>query len=372
MHYRQSEKHVVMVGAFPPPVHGMAAVNFAVSRALQKSGAQVTVINLAAPNLKRTLFSRLSRLPIVLLGFLKFLFSNRLHRRVFYMSVSGGLGQVYEVLFVILARLRGMRITLHHHSFAYLDKYSPLTAIVSRVAGPDAIHVTQSIGMVERLKTLYEIRHAISISNAVFLLEREFPLDQSRKHLRTLGFISNLSSQKGVCEFLDLLALAQRQGLPLRGILAGPFQDSSTERMVRKRIMHLTNVNYVGPKYGIEKDAFFTDVDLFIFPTRYTNETEGIVNHEAMSHAIPVIAYGRGCIPEIVGSDCGLVIETDQPFVPNALAQIEYWIENSRAFEATSKAAAERFSRTYAESHIRWVQLLNELTRDVDKRASSP
>ena len=38
------------------------------------------------------------------------------------------------------------------------------------------------------------------------------------------------------------------------------------------------------------------NIDLLIFPTRYTNETEGIINHEAMSRGVPVIAYGRGAI----------------------------------------------------------------------------
>ena len=352
-----------MVGAFPPPVHGMAAVNLAVSRALQDSGVVVTIINLAAPSLQRTLSARLNRFPAVLSGLLRFLFARGLHRRTLYMSVSGGLGQVYELLFAVLARVRGMRVFLHHHSFAYLDKYSRLMATVSRIAGPDAIHVTQSIGMAQRVKSLYSIGHAIFISNAVFFLEKETRVDQSRKHLRTLGFLSNLSTQKGVFEFLDLLSLAQDKDLPLQGILAGPFEDRSTERLVRKRMMRLANVRYVGPRYGIEKDEFFRNIDVFVFPTSYPNETEGIVNHEAMSHGIPVIAYGRGCIPEIIGSDCGLIIQPEKPFAANALEQIEYWIENSAALEAASKAAADRFTKNYTDSHKHWLKLLNDLSK---------
>jgi len=48
--------------------------------------------------------------------------------------------------------------------------------------------------------------------------------------------------------------------------------------------------------------------------------------HEAMSRGIPVIAYGRGCIPEIIGADCGLVIDPADPFVPAALAKLESWL----------------------------------------------
>lgn len=54
---------IVMVGAFPPPVHGMAMVNTAVRAQLQKAGVEPLVIDLAAPNLNRALANRLRRLP---------------------------------------------------------------------------------------------------------------------------------------------------------------------------------------------------------------------------------------------------------------------------------------------------------------------
>ncbi|MGK2925646.1 MAG: hypothetical protein ACSLE2_08485 [Lysobacterales bacterium] len=38
------------------------------------------------------------------------------------MSVSGGLRQVYELAFLLLARMRGMRLFLHDHSLEYLDR----------------------------------------------------------------------------------------------------------------------------------------------------------------------------------------------------------------------------------------------------------
>ena len=59
---------VVLVGAFPPPLHGMAAVNAAVREALERAGIEPWTINLAAPNLNRLLVFRLRRLPRVLHG----------------------------------------------------------------------------------------------------------------------------------------------------------------------------------------------------------------------------------------------------------------------------------------------------------------
>jgi glycosyltransferase involved in cell wall biosynthesis len=147
----------------------------------------------------------------------------------------------------------------------------------------------------------------------------------------------------------------------LRARLAGPFQDIETERAVRSRLVALPHVEYVGPKYGAEKDAFYASIDALMFPTRYVNEADPLTIHEAMSRGIPVIAYGRGCIPEIVSSDSGLVIELAEPFVPAALAKLESWLTGPEAFQAASRAAAARFVRTYDDNDTRWRALLADI-----------
>src|SRR5450759_1362969 len=112
---------VFMVAAFPPPVHGMAAVNEAVRAQLELIVIPLVGINIAAPSLDRSITARLARLPNALLGMLRFGIRAR-RGETLYMSISGGFGQLYEVLFLLLARLHGMRIFLHHHSYAYLDQ----------------------------------------------------------------------------------------------------------------------------------------------------------------------------------------------------------------------------------------------------------
>jgi glycosyltransferase involved in cell wall biosynthesis len=352
--------NIIMAGAFPPPVHGMAMVNAAGRAALQEAGVAPLVIDLSSPDLNRALVARLGRLPKVARGLVRLIRARGLRRATLYMSVSGGLGQVYEVLFALLARVRGMRVFLHHHSFAYLDAPSRLTRWLVRVAGSDAVHITQSPKMAERLNRVYGATRVAPVSNAVFFVppNAAAPI---RPRLGTLGFLSNIAPEKGVFEFLDLCAAARDKGLPLRARLAGPFQDSETERQVRERLAALPAVDYVGPKYGAEKDDFYAGIDALIFPTRYVNEAEPVTLHEAMSRAIPVIAYGRGCIPEIIGPDCGLVIDPAAPFVPAALTQLETWLADPAAFAAASQAAARRFEKTYAENTERWAALLAEI-----------
>jgi len=351
---------VVMVGAFPPPMHGMAAVNAAVSDALRQAVTIPLVIDLAASTLNRSLVARLIRLPRVLHGLARLGGKRGLRGRTLYMSVSGGLGQFYELAFLLLARLRGMRIFLHHHSFAYLDKTSVLTWALIRAAGSGAVHIALSPGMDERLTSAYNVTRIVPISNAVFFMANERTVVE-REQLHTIGFLSNIAHEKGVFEFLDLMNAAEYSGLPLHALLAGPFPDIETERAVRSRLAGLPNVEYVGPKYGADKDLFYASIDALIFPTRYVNEAEPLTIHEAMSRGIPVIAYGRGCIPEIVGSDGGLVIDPAEPFVPAALAQLGRWLAGPAAFRIASTTAAKRFTSTYDESKARWHALVAEI-----------
>ena len=153
---------IIMVGAFPPPVHGMAAVNAAVREHLQTSFAELRVINLSAPKLNRSMVTRLGRLPKILCGLVRLA---GFRGGTLYMSVSGGLGQIYELIFLVLARLCRMRVFLHHHSFAYLDRPNMLTALIAKLAGANAMHIVLSPGMATRLKEVYGVERVTPVSN---------------------------------------------------------------------------------------------------------------------------------------------------------------------------------------------------------------
>jgi glycosyltransferase involved in cell wall biosynthesis len=353
---------IVMVGAFPPPVHGMATINAVVRDALQNVGVSPLVIDIAAPSLDRSLIRRLGRLPRVLRGLVRLFFKRIPGGCAFYMSVSGGWGQLYELAFVLLARLRMNRVFFHHHTYAYLNRKSVLTTVLLQIAGPSALHIVLSHGMATRLKNLYRVKKVVAVSNAVFFSpETQLSSSSSTGRLATLGFLSNIAPEKGIFEFLDLASAILDAGLPLRAKLAGPFQDEDTEREVRERLSTLPNVEYVGPQYGDAKQAFFLSIDVLVFPTRYVNEAEPLTIHEAMARGVPVIAYSRGAINEIVCPECGNVIDHTGPFVPAALNTIKRWLSDPVAFEATSLAAARRFMELRRENMARWQDVIAEL-----------
>ena len=206
------------------------------------------------------------------------------------------------------------------------------------------------------------------ISNSVFLPRPQFDEHPKRLGLRTLGFVGNLSAEKGLFEFLDLMRDVQANGLPVKALLAGPFHDARTEEEVRARLSTMDMVEYVGPKYGEDKELFFSCIDVFVFPSRYRNEAEPIVIHEAMSRGIPVLAYGRGCISEIVSPASGLVINPAVPFAPMALAKIREWVDSPESYQRSSRTARAEFSSCLAES----TRLLRWLVEDILGATEAP
>jgi len=334
-----------MVGAFPPPIHGMSVVNNTIRERFFVNEIYPSVINLSATSLNRKLLKRFSRFSYVILGILRFTYL-LLRRKVqpLYLSISGGLGQIYEIGFVALARLFGIRIFIHHHSYAYLERLNHITYLLLRIAGEKATHVALSDDMAIKLEMFYpNIRDIMVISNVAMIGKKNQEFLSANRSIKKIGFIGNISREKGILDFFDVVDNIESQGLNLKALIAGPFQDSGIEMAVKKRLTLLRNAEYIGPKYGSGKKEFFKEIDVLLFPTRYFNEAEPLIIHEAMQQGIPVISFAKGSIAEIIPSNSGLVVAKDANFVDAAVQQLKDWQSHPNKFLNASINARKHF-----------------------------
>lgn len=338
-------KHVCMVGMFPPPLHGMSLINDYVRRHIAETDAPY-VINFSPRKLNRSFWVRSGKLFRVIGCFARFVLLILTGRvSCVYFGLSGGNGQIYDALFIGLARLFRKKLYLHHHSYQYLNRARWVARLLMAVAGRYAVHIVACEKMARDLKRLYPIVSEIQIISGIAALELWCDDVRQRNEIQSIGFLSNISIEKGILEFLAVTERANQAKLPLRFLIAGPFQDDEVRLLLEERMASLDNLTYIGAVYGNDKQRFFDSIDLFLFPTKYVNESEGLVIHEAMSRGVAVIAYSRGCIEQIISEEVGLRLMPADDFVGMAIDKIQEWLANPLAYQLVSHASFKQFNR---------------------------
>jgi glycosyltransferase involved in cell wall biosynthesis len=198
-----------------------------------------------------------------------------------------------------------------------------MSALVA-AAGPDALHLVGCARQGERLQELYPgIGRVLSVSNAPIAVDPGVPAPVGEGTRVRLGHLANLSLDKGLGEVLDLAEALAEQGRDLELVLGGPVSaPAAEERIAVARARLGDRLVTLGPLDEAGKATFFGRLDLFVFPSRYRHETLPVVVHESMSHGVPVLATGIGCVPEQVGP-AGRCVATEDDFVAAALPLVD-------------------------------------------------
>lgn len=343
-----SSRSMIVIGQFPPPVHGFAEATMSMARFLESQGFSVLRIDLK-PLIHENGIWRSAKIRITQL---LQVFKGVCCGCPVYLALSGGLRQTIDALFLLIARLANVRIYVHHHSFFYVDKRRGLTRICLWLSGRNAIHIVLCPKMGKALKQQYKsVWHAEVVSNAGLLARNSnFRL---RPSVQKIGYLGALTKEKGIIEFLNFVKAASTRHPHLSFVIAGPVSNSSIRDQINILCEENTRVEYMGPIYGESKNAFFQSVDALLFPTQYLNEAEPLVIWEAVSYGIPVISWQRGCIEEMLVLPDALsptVIHQGIPFVDAALARLEKWIQSPQDYHKVASTFHNRFESAASQS----------------------
>jgi glycosyltransferase involved in cell wall biosynthesis len=311
-----AEPDIVVVGTLPPPVHGASLITQRVADWLARRSS-VRLIDIEPEGTLRIprKVGRYARAVLALGG---------LGDRGLYLPSSGGEAILGDAAVCRRGRAAGCRIAIHHHSHAYVrDRSRPMATLVA-AAGPDALHLVGCVRQGERLQELYPgIGHVLPVSNAPIAVDPGTAAPAGDGGRVRLGHLANLSLDKGLGEVLDLAEAMADQGRDVEVVLGGPVAAPDAEARIASararlgdRLVALGSLDEAG------KADFFGRLDLFVFPSRYRHETLPVVVHESMSHGVPVLATGIGCVPEQVGP-AGRCVDLDADFVPAALPLVD-------------------------------------------------
>ena len=339
---KESMAGICIVGTFPPPVHGMSVVNSEIVNNFRKQGKSIFVINHASKTFSKNKFLRILRVQRVIKGVVLAI-RTMTKWKVLYIGLSGGLGQVYDLLFVFIGRVFRKRIYIHHHSFAYIDKPTIISRLIISASGVKATHIVLCERMQSMFRMIYPAVNVVRVISNVAIVKKNNDANPKEKGVKTLGYLSNICIEKGIEEFLEVAEHLKRKGIVFNALIAGPFQSDDVKKYVSNRIENLPMVKYVGPKYDDDKAEYFKAIDVLLFPTKYENEAQPLTIFEASSYGVPVIAWERGCISEMMTNGAGVLVKKDDVYSIVAVDQIMKWYNHPDEFQSASKCTLQKF-----------------------------
>jgi len=349
---------IAFVAPLPPPVHGFSNICAAMLNLL-RARAAVNVFD-RSPHAAGGLAARIRRSANPA-RFLIWCIRNKDAR--LYLGLSGGWGQIIDGPYVLIARMLGRRIFVHHHSFAYINAPSALNRWLFAFLR-EQTHVVLSRRMGAELARIYRLNPSKLkvVSNAAFYaaIPANSPPRAAGEAPIRLGYLSAVSVEKGIVEFFGVLDELRRLGIAHVAKIAGPV-DPAAQHRFDELLAGASNVEYTGPIYGSEKERFYRDVDVFLFPSDYANEAEPLVVIEAMRSGAYVIACERGAIAEMLANGGGAVCSRSA-YVANAAACIRRLSADRADLERAQGLALMQARRLSEASSAELSALLEEIS----------
>jgi len=327
-------RDVLALLMMPPPVHGASAINQAMVRQLETHGIPVRVVN-TVPSAWARWFNRpiwrILRALVIAKAFLYIILRYFIPPKCVYIGISGGSGLLFDCLLALAIRHLGAQVVVHHHSFSYVSKHNALfRRFCSLLASVSVTHVVLCSEMGEQLCTLYPDLitqdQVFVISNAAFFAG-EVPrgFSDSVQRILSVGFIANITPEKGIYDVLDLFQICRQSGLRIQMTVAGSCADSSIRSKLDILSQDCDAFSYLGAVYGDRKHAFFKSLDVLVYPTH--NDAEPLVIYEAAEQGVPAVANAHGCIASMVACCGGWVVDKEECFVDKAIVALSDLLE---------------------------------------------
>lgn len=307
-----TQANVLAIVIMPPPVNGASVINKLMIERMNFSDISTLVLNTvpSVASMQKNIFLwRIARALLILKLFARICFTYFNPPSHVYMSISGGNGLFFDCILAVALKTINRPLTIHHHSYNYVRSNKPLFKLLCKILTTTRVtHVVLCTDMGEKLCARYpkyikpEQIHVVS--NSAFFKKNKTGLIKRQNNKLRVGYISNITKEKGIYEALDLFAKYSDLTPEFTLTIAGPCQDE----VILKKLIRMSEqdprIEYLGAVYNQDKITFFEGIDVLVFPTRYYNEAEPLVIYEAAEQGVPTIAYAKGCIASMV-SKCG-------------------------------------------------------------------
>lgn len=355
---------VLVVGQFPPPVHGSNVMARQLFHALESTEFSPIFVDKGFSK-KHSEVGNFSLVKVLrALSFFRRIILAALRARpqlcIYFISVTKGAFLV-EAVSIGLLRLFGVRYLLYFHGTglrALAEENRVFGYLVTRVLSKAERGVPVSQTLAQDVTWCIPPERLRVIPNAIEDIP-ELARDPARDP-RVL-YLSNLIPEKGPLEFMRAAQLVHRAASTTKFVVAGgarrPTYMEQLQAFVSDGALEGV-VTFAGPVHGEAKDALLAACDIFVFPS-LLHEAFGLVNLEAMRASLPVVAFNVGAVSEVVVDGVtGFVVK---PNDVDALAhRVLMLVQDPALRERMGTAGRQRFEDHYtiAQFERLWAETL--------------
>ena len=364
---KRKTKRILSILHYPPPVHGAAMVGRYIMESEHINTAfETKYINLGTSvrvdEIGRGGWLKFKRYVKIISDTLKELYQKK-PNLVYITLTASGAGFFKDAFIVLLAKAFGRKIVFHLHNKGVVKRQGKwLDNVLYKI-------VFKHTEVILLSKYLYGDIKKYVPRERVHFCPNGIPVNQNRLQIKErvsnrvqLLFLSNLIAAKGVFVLLDACKLLMDKGISFECKFIGNTGDIPLEFFLQKvKDLGLIDVvNYMGPKYGSEKEEAYSHGDIFVFPT--LNECFPLVLLEAMQFSSPIISTYEGGIPEVVqDGKTGFLVEKRNP---RALAEkLEILIEDPTLRYTMGVAGRKRYEAHFSLEafEIRFQEIMEKL-----------
>ncbi|MBU3749089.1 MAG: glycosyltransferase family 4 protein [Mycobacterium sp.] len=359
---------VLAIGPFPPFVGGAAKNTAIICDAFESRGACVRRLptNTTRVRAEHVLSPAIYSDRILgFLGNLRQIVSarDRDAGATVYLVADGGLGVAFSAAYARAGARLFPRLVVHHRSYNHVRRRSALMAQLMRTSPDKTLHVFLDPVMEEQFKRVYsaEVRSMYVPNAATCDLEppssgTELP----RGRGATVGFLSNLVEDKGFDVVAEALPkLADRLGPGSRFLIAGrPVGDQNAARLEELQRTLGARLEYFGEVSGQAKTDFFRSCDVFVFPTRFSQEAQPNVLYEALAGGAAIVSTRWAGVPWVLGDTVSRLIEPGPDRAGDLVEAVAELVASDEFPDARRRQMAA-FTAKKSDADVRYNQLLN-------------
>ncbi|WP_160232175.1 glycosyltransferase family 4 protein [Acinetobacter indicus] len=317
---------VLLLSPLPPPVGGIATWTMNIIKYYELKDKKESDINIIHQNTairfrnitKLSFFSRvISGVQDGIRTFIIFFYYLLKYRPdVIHLTSSGSLGLWKDVLFVYIAKLFNIPLTIHFR-FGRIPEISKLNnwewkilqKVVSLSSSAIVLDDTSEHTLTgQGFKHIYTIPNPISDSVENVMNTQEDGIWNDKRVYRNILFVGHVTKNKGIFELVQSFSLLSNVD---ELILIGPFELEVKNQIIELAGIKSDKITFTGALDKVEVLNAMKRATVLVLPSY----TEGFPNViiEAMAMQCPIVATKVGAVASMLNDGCsnpaGLIVE---------------------------------------------------------------